>query len=252
MSKSYPVIPKKLLSSFVVRINGKDQCVPANSNILAATIAADIYVPRLCYHPDLPPAEKCEICLVKVNGMFEVLACSTPIQDQMIIETKSKEVVEHAFKHFELLCNKSVMPSSPEIEEVFKYFYGKGRKGTRQQEFTNSLVYDPNECINCERCIRACNVVQQIGAVSKDTYAMDKAKCISCGNCVSVCPTMGLREVSAIPSVLRALAAGRTMVLQLAPAVRVSVAELFGFPVGTVCTAKIIAAAREVGFKFVF
>ena len=39
-----------------VTINGKHLQVPAGITILEAARRADIYIPSLCYHPDLPPA----------------------------------------------------------------------------------------------------------------------------------------------------------------------------------------------------
>ena len=39
-----------------VIINGQEIEVAAGTTVLAAANSADIYIPTLCFHPDLPPA----------------------------------------------------------------------------------------------------------------------------------------------------------------------------------------------------
>ena len=60
-----------------VRVNGREVWVPAASpdpvtgepkptTIMQACEAAGVYVPHFCYHPKLPPAGNCRMCLVEV------------------------------------------------------------------------------------------------------------------------------------------------------------------------------------------
>jgi formate dehydrogenase major subunit len=68
------------------------------------------------------------------------------------------------------------------------------------------IVRDPNKCILCGLCVRACDEVMGIGAlglvergfdtVVKPTLEKPLAEsgCISCGQCISVCPTGALQE----------------------------------------------------------
>ncbi len=65
---------------------------------------------------------------------------------------------------------------------------------------------DPNKCILCGRCVRACDEVMGVGAIGFvergfDTvilpamgHRLEETGCISCGQCVSVCPTGALME----------------------------------------------------------
>ena len=64
-----------------------------------------------------------------------------------------------------------------------------------------SIVRDPNKCILCGDCIRACDELQGIGALGfafRGTDAMvmpafnkkiAQTLCVNCGQCVSYCPT---------------------------------------------------------------
>jgi len=234
------------------QINGIKVEVNPGTTIIEACNQLNIYIPTLCHHPDIPPAGKCGICIVKTNSSGYVLSCSTKITDGMIIETSTKEVKEKGIEALGKFNDMTMMPVSKEIEEVWKYFFPKNTIRGRAEEKTKALSFDPKQCINCDRCVRTCSDVQNIGALDESSHSLSQNECISCGQCTTVCPTTALVEKSSIGDVLKAIAKGKVVVMQTAPAVRVSVGEMFGDPVGTVCTGKIIQAAREMGFKYVF
>ena len=101
-------------------INGQNLEVPVGTTILEAARQADIYIPALCSHPDLPPAEGigaakavyqgnkrienalpgktamgCGLCVVEVKGEAELArACSTEIRDGMVVTTDSDRIRE--------------------------------------------------------------------------------------------------------------------------------------------------------------
>jgi iron-only hydrogenase group A len=82
---------------------------------------------------------------------------------------------------------------------------------------------------------------------------LNVSSCINCGQCVVVCPTGALVERSHVDEVLRALTdPKKTVVVQHAPAVSVSLAEEFGLKPGTDVDGRMVAALRRVGFKRVF
>lgn len=68
------------------------------------------------------------------------------------------------------------------------------------------IVRDPNKCILCGLCVRACDEVMGIGALGLVNRGFDtvvkpnmekpliESGCVSCGQCVSVCPTGALQE----------------------------------------------------------
>jgi NADPH-dependent glutamate synthase beta subunit-like oxidoreductase/ferredoxin len=99
-------------------IDGKALQVPAGTTILEAARSADIYIPSLCYHPDLPPAKDgqavqavfqgdtklenampeepgkgCGICVVEVEGQEELAgSCATPVEDDMVVITSNDSI----------------------------------------------------------------------------------------------------------------------------------------------------------------
>lgn len=81
---------------------------------------------------------------------------------------------------------------------------------------------------------------------------MTETTCTFCGQCLAVCPTGALTEVNNIKKVWRAINAGKYVIVQTAPAVRVALGEEFGLEPGTPVTGKMVAALRRLGFKKVF
>jgi NADH-quinone oxidoreductase subunit G len=234
-----------------VQINNQSYQIAPGTTILDACRQFHIYIPVLCYHSLLPPAGKCGICVVRIDGNTYVYTCMQPVRQGMTIDTNTPDVMAKALTAFVSFLERSIPPPSPELEEICRYLMPKRTVRTHEHEVTHAITFDPILCVNCGRCMRICADIQGIGALNDPNPRRRVNECISCGQCLTVCPTKALVETSSIPSVLKALCAGRVMILQLAPAVRTSVGELFGEPIGTRCTGKIIAAARRMGFKYV-
>jgi NADH-quinone oxidoreductase subunit G/NADP-reducing hydrogenase subunit HndD len=128
-----------------------------------------------------------------------------------------------------------------------------------------SLVRDPAKCILCGKCVRVCEEIQGVSAIDfggrgSQTVVgpafgdgLNVSSCVNCGQCVVVCPTAALTEQSHIKSVLAALNdPQRTVVIQHAPAVSVTLAEAFNLPAGTDVAGSMTAALRRLGFRKVF
>jgi len=235
-----------------VKINGNTIETSKGTSILSACKSANIYVPTLCNHPDIPPSGKCGICVVKINGINFALSCCTKVTSGMIIETNSPEVKKRAQQAFSNFTDMTFLPISREIEDIMAYFSNKGQRVARKAEKTNSISFNPKLCVNCGRCVRMCADIQSIGALSDDSHSLLENDCIQCGQCITVCPTKAIRELNSTSQIIRALSSGKTLALQVAPSLRVSFGEYFGLPIGTVVTGKIIAAARGIGFRYVF
>jgi ferredoxin len=74
---------------------------------------------------------------------------------------------------------------------------------------------------------------------------LDQSACIACGQCTVFCPTGAIRERDATPQVMAALQQpGCTVVLQVAPSVRITLAEAFGGAPGQLSAGQLAAAAR--------
>lgn len=262
-----------------IKINGIECSVPEGSTILEAARLAGIKIPTLCYLKDINAIGACRICVVEVKGARSlVAACVYPVNEGMEIFTNTPKVINSRKTTLELIlsnhkkeCLSCVRSGSCELQALCNeygveenYFEGENPA----VEIDDSAVHmsrDNSKCILCRRCVAACATTQGIGVIGAnergfatqiasafDMPLADTA-CVSCGQCITACPTGALTEKDDTQKVLDAIAdPEKFVVVQAAPAVRASLGEAFGLPVGTNVEGKMIAAMRRLGFDKVF
>lgn len=262
-----------------IKIDGRPVSVPADYTVLQAAELVNINIPRLCYHPDLPPVSACRLCVVEIKGdRLLRTACSWKVQEGMEIITNSKLVRDSRRIAMELLlsrhpmrCTDCVRNGTCELRTVadqlglreisFEYRERKGALDTSSA----AIVRDPSKCILCRRCVQTCTLVQSVSALGIEGRGYDvwvdtpfgkdmgDIACVACGQCIDRCPVGALYENSHIQRVWDALDNPNLhVVVQTAPAVRVAIGEEFGLPPGSLVTDKLVAGLRRLGFDKVF
>lgn len=265
-------------------INNKEIQVPENFTILQAAETLNINIPTLC-HLDLHNIKmvnkvaSCRACVVEVEGRRNLApSCSTPVYEGMKIRTDSLRAIRARRTMVELLisdhpkdCLVCLKNQECELQNIahdlgVKKIRYEGEMSLFHSDKTSKAIYrDSSKCILCRRCETMCNEVQTVYALSGldrgfDTVVgpafhnkLKDTACTFCGQCVAVCPTGALVEVDNVPKVWRALEKkDKTVVVQVAPAVRVALGELFGMEPGTVVTGKMVSALKNLGFDYVF
>ncbi|NLN63649.1 MAG: 4Fe-4S binding protein [Myxococcales bacterium] len=247
--------------------------------ILNALQRNGINVPTLCHMEDLLPSGACRICVVEVEGMRGLVpSCSYPVSAGMKIKSRSPRVINARKTVTQLLlanhpddclyCNRSANCELQDLSVelgVRQRLYKGERTKSRLDVSSPSIVRDPDKCILCGRCIRACEEIQTVSAIdfirrgSKAAVGtafdtgLNVSSCINCGQCVVVCPTGALTERSNVEDVLAALSdPNKVVVVQHAPAISVTIAEEFGVKAGSDYDGKLVAALRRMGFDRVF
>jgi len=261
-----------------VNIDNKDILIEGERNLLELIRKAKIDLPTFCYHSELSVYGACRLCMVEVEGKGLVPACSTPADNGMKVRTNTEEIRKMRKIIVELLlashdqgcptcyktnhCQLQSLARRMGIEKV--RFASKSRQLPLDKS-SHSLVRDPNKCVLCGDCVRVCSEIQSVGAIdfahrgSQATVMpcfgkdLESVECVYCGQCARVCPTGALTPKSEVEPVWKALNnPGLTVIAQIAPAVRVSIGELFGLEPGVTSTGQIVAALRHMGFSRVF
>jgi NADH-quinone oxidoreductase subunit G/NADP-reducing hydrogenase subunit HndD len=267
------------LKQITLNIDNQTVTVPEGTSILEAAEKAKIKIPRLCYHPDLPPVSACRLCVVEIEGdRLLRTACSWKCADGMKVSTRSAKVRESRKMAMELLlsrhpmkCTECVRNGSCELRQV------ADQLGIRENSFeyhqrmgsldysSPAIVRDPSKCILCRRCVQTCEDVQSVSAIGMEgrgydvwvdtpfQKGIDNIACVACGQCIDRCPVGALFENSHIDRVWQALDdPAKHVVLQTAPAVRAALGEEFGMPAGSLVKDQMVAAFRRMGFDKVF
>ncbi|MBO7215379.1 MAG: iron hydrogenase small subunit [Clostridia bacterium] len=262
-----------------ITIDGIKVTVPENYTVLEAAREAQINIPTLCYLKDVQQIGACRLCLVEIKGARAYqAACVAPISDGMEIYTNTEKLRKARKINLELLlsthnreCTSCVRSGNCELAALCKeygvsdYPYDGVKNEYEVDDLSPSLVRDNSKCISCRRCIAACNDVQKIGAIGLSNRGIKTvvgsafersivdAPCVYCGQCILACPVGALKEKDNTADVWEALNdPEKYVVVQPAPAVRATLGEEFGMPMGTSVTGKLATALRRLGFDKVF
>ena len=265
-----------------ITINGMAVEAPKGSTILQAAKGAGIDIPTLCYLKEINEIGACRICMVEADegrGARLVASCVYPITEGMKVYTNTPKVLEYRKKTLQLIlsdhdkkCLSCVRSGKCELQKLCHDFgvddENKYAGVTNEFEIDDSaahMVRDNNKCINCRRCIAACEKTQGIGVIGANNrgfiteisspfgMGLGETACVCCGQCIAVCPTGAIYEKSDVDKIMAAIAdPTKHVVVQTAPAVRAALGEPFGFPMGTGVEGKMAAALRRIGFEKVF
>jgi NADPH-dependent glutamate synthase beta subunit-like oxidoreductase/NAD-dependent dihydropyrimidine dehydrogenase PreA subunit/ferredoxin len=200
-----------------LKIDDKEIEAKAGATVLEAALQAGIYIPNLCWHPDLPPIGACRLCVVEIEGMRGVPAsCATMAREGMVVRTDTVRLRELRKDLLWLIF--SGYPGAPEensqlrkvaawigTKELLPGFVPKPGNipPVLDEPF---FIRDMDKCILCGRCVRMCREVRKTGAIGlinrgvKTTVGtgagapLKEAGCKFCLACVEVCPSGALRD----------------------------------------------------------
>ncbi|HPF08399.1 MAG: [FeFe] hydrogenase, group A [Candidatus Cloacimonetes bacterium] len=261
-----------------VYINDRPVLWEGESNILALARKAHIDIPTFCYHSELSLYGACRLCMVEVEGRGLVTSCSTEPFEGMRIKTHTsqiiklrKTIVEMLLANHDQECPKCSRANDCKLRDlsnrlsIDKVRFRRTREMKPKDLGSECLIRDPNKCVLCGDCVRFCSEIQGIGAIDfasrgqnvnvAAAYGKSLAQvdCVNCGQCAAVCPTGAIVVKSHIPQTWEAIHdPSKTVVAQIAPAVRVALGEMFNLPASDITTGKMVAALRMIGFDQVY
>ncbi len=209
-------------------IDGITVEVPEGTTIFDAAQSAGINIPALCHDPKLDPVGVCRLCSVDIGERTLAAACVRKVETGMEVKTQTPEIDGHRSTLVDLLMSDQPNPETDPRESTLgdnqllalarQYdTWGtawKSAPAKAKDQSSAVISVDHTACILCDRCIRACDDLQNnevIGRTGKGYTAriafdldqlMGESSCVSCGECAAACPTGALVD-RAIDSPLR-------------------------------------------------
>lgn len=261
-----------------LEINGKTVEFNGEKNLLEVIRKENIELPTFCYHSELSIYGACRLCVVEIEGRGIQASCSITPEPGMKVRTNTEqlrnlrkifiELLLASYNHDCPTCSKNNNCKLQDLAYKLGVREIRFKRSLQNLPIDNSsfaLTRDPNKCILCGDCVRACEEIQGIGAID---FAYRGAKaivspafgkglshidCVDCGQCSRVCPTGAIVPKSEIKEVWQAIEdKTKVVIAQIAPAVRVAIGEEFGYKPGTIVTGQLIAAMKMLGFDKVF
>jgi len=208
---------------FDITVDDQTVRVRAGQRLPEALDAAGVYLPHLCYHPDLGPIQTCDTCFVEIDGNL-MRGCGVTVKPGMQIglnvseaQSARMEAINRVTANHELYCSVcdnnngdcAVHNTVREMQVPGQHYEFRGKP--YDKDYSNPFyIYDPDQCILCGRCVEACQNLQVNETLSidwsrdrprviwDDDLAIEDSSCVSCGHCVTVCPCNALMEKTAI------------------------------------------------------
>jgi NADH-quinone oxidoreductase subunit G len=262
-------------------INGQMVSFSDEKNVLEVIRNAGIDIPTLCYYSDLSIYGACRMCIVEDERGGIMTSCSTPPKDGMQVFTNTPKLNKHRRLILKMLlsshcreCTTCVRGDNCSLQKLSNRFgitevrFDKTEKAFKDEykidNSSKSIKKDPNKCIHCGDCVRVCSETQNVGVIDfahrgwnlEVTTAfhdpLGETECVNCGQCVSVCPTAALTVKVETDKAWDAIYdKNKRTIVQVAPAVRVALGEMFGMETENVIPL-INAALRKLGFDEVY
>jgi formate dehydrogenase major subunit len=214
-----------------LEVDGSTVTVPAGTSVMRAAAIARTQIPKLCATDTLKAFGSCRLCLVEIEGRKGYPAsCTTEVAPGMKVRTHSETLARLRRGVMELYLSDHPAelvsdrgPARTEIREMARRVgCTQNRYGADSARHLGAAVddsnpyfrFDPNACIVCSRCVRACDEVQGTfaltiegrGFASRVVASQDESfvdsECVSCGACVEACPTTALQEKALLADIV--------------------------------------------------
>jgi NADH-quinone oxidoreductase subunit G len=200
-----------------IEVDGQELEATPGQMLIEVTDAADIYIPRFCYHRKLSVAANCRMCLVQVENAPKPLpACATPVNPGMKVHTRNEYAIEAQKATMEFLlinhpldCPICDQGGECELQDIAMGYgrdisrFSEGKRVVKDKDLGPLVSTDMTRCILCTRCVRFGQEVagiQELGAMGRGdtmeigTFIEQNVDHELSGNIIDLCPVGALNN----------------------------------------------------------
>jgi len=200
-----------------ISVDGRDLEATPGQMLIDVTDAADIYIPRFCYHRKLSVAANCRMCLVQVDKAPKPLpACATPVMPGMVVHTRSQYAIDAQIATMEFLlinhpldCPICDQGGECELQDIAMGYgrgvsrYSEGKRTVKDKDLGPLVSTDMTRCIHCTRCVRFGQEIagiQELGTIGRgdrmeiSTFIEKSVDHELSGNIIDLCPVGALNN----------------------------------------------------------
>jgi NADH-quinone oxidoreductase subunit G len=204
-------------AKITIEVDGRELEASPGQMLIEVTDAADIYIPRFCYHRKLSIAANCRMCLVQVENAPKPLpACATPVTPGMKVLTRNEYAIEAQKATMEFLlinhpldCPICDQGGECELQDIAMGFgrdisrYNEGKRVVKDKDLGPLVSTDMTRCIHCTRCVRFGQEIagiQELGALGRGdqmeigTFIERSVDHELSGNIIDLCPVGALNN----------------------------------------------------------
>jgi NADH-quinone oxidoreductase subunit G len=164
----------------LISIDGQPFEARLDQTVMQVADANGVFIPRLCWHPQLSIAGNCRLCVVQVEGRSWVeISCNMPVSEGLNVLTDTDLVRAHRKATLQFLtlnhpvdCGVCDKAGECTLQDYHVAYNGEASvsvepkvASTKFYNLSSRITLDNERCVLCTRCVRFTHEVSKSNAL---------------------------------------------------------------------------------------